>query len=230
MPKVYKEEKTLAIALRHKGKSYREIQKTVGVRSRSTLTEWFRDLELSPAIQKIVDERKARTEKNVLIWSKARSERIKKENPIIIADSIKEVGAISPRELMFIGAGLYWGEGSLRANKHGYHELKFSNSSPEVIKVFMYFARTILKIKEDGFRPYIHIYPNLKAEDAIAFWSNVMNLPKEIFCAYNLVSGASKGKRPFNFLPYGTLQIRINGRQNFYKIRGYIDGIIKQIC
>jgi hypothetical protein len=117
----------------------------------------------------------------------------------------------------------------LRANKYGYHQAKFSNSSPEVIRVFMSFAREILKIKNMAFRAEIHIYPNLKAEDAIMFWSTVTKLPKENFHAYSLVSGASKSKRPFNFLPHGTIQIRINGRQNFYRIRGYIDGIIKQI-
>ncbi len=229
MPKIYAIEKLRAIKLRQEGKSYREIQHATGVRSRGTLSLWFQGIELTPAIQKIIDERRLRTEKNVLIWSKARSERIRHENKETLSRNSDSIGKLSDRDLALIGAALYWGEGSLRANKHGYHQVKFSNSSTDVIRVFMYFSRKILKIDEASFRPEIHIYPNLKAEDAIAFWSKITFLPKEYFHAYNLVSGASKGKRPFNFLPYGTLQIRINGRQNFYRIRGYIDGIIKGI-
>ncbi len=229
MPKVYKDEKMVAIKLRQQGKSYREIQKETGVRSRSTLTEWFKELKLSPAIQKIIDERKARTEKNVLIWSKARSERIKKENPVIIAQGIKEIGAISKRDLMFIGAALYWAEGSLRFSKQGYHIFRFSNSSPQMVKVFLVFLRRCLSISDADMRPFIHIHPNISADKAISFWSEVTKLSKQNFKTYDAISSASKLKRPAHFLPHVTFQLSINGRKNFYKIRGYIDGIIKSL-
>ena len=91
----------------------------------------------------------------------------------------------------------------------------------------MNFARKILAIPEEQFRPHVQIYPNLNPQEAISFWAKVTDLPRSIFKAYTQVSSASRKKRPANFLPYGTVQIRINGRANFYKIRGYIQGIIE---
>jgi len=38
-----------------------------------------------------------------------------------------------------------------------------------------------------------------------------------------LVSISSKRKRPFNRLPYGTVQIRINNTQKFHHIMGWIE-------
>ncbi len=131
---------------------------------------------------------------------------------------------------MLVGAALYWGEGAQRFKDGQYGLTEFSNSSPEMVKVFMTFARTILKVGDELFRPFVHIYPNLDSAKAITFWAKITNLPEDMFCAYSLVSGSSKRKRPINFLPYGTLKMRIKGRKYFYKIRGYIDGIIKALA
>ncbi len=71
------------------------------------------------------------------------------------------------------------------------------------------------------------IYPNINPQEAIDYWQDITKIPKENF-RYNIaVSRASQGKRPKHLLPYGTLQIRINGRREFFKIKGLIDGIIK---
>lgn len=229
MPLVYKEEKQRALALRQEGKSYREIQKAIGVRSRSTLSLWFKDLKLSPSAKKILDAKKAQTLSNVLKWSKERSKNVREENHRITVSSSKAIGKLSERDMLFIGVALYWGEGSLRLDKKGYYRFKFSNSSPEMVSVFLHCIRTVLKITDEDIRPYVHIHKNIKAEDAIAFWSIVTKLPKEKFTTYDAVSSAGKFKRPANFLPYGTVHLGFNGRQNYYKIKGFIDGIIKQI-
>ncbi len=52
MPKIYKNDKNLALQLRNQGKSYREIQKATSVRSRSTLSMWFKNFTPSPEAQK----------------------------------------------------------------------------------------------------------------------------------------------------------------------------------
>lgn len=224
-------EKKAAIALRGLGKSYREVQKEIPGISRSTLSLWFRDLPLSPKIQKIIDAKKAQAEKNVLRWSKARSIATKERNALVLKKHTNAVGKLSRRDITLIGAALYWGEGSLRARKgpNPHHRTEFSNSSPEMVKVFLRFIKEILEIKPSELRPHVQIYPNLNAVESIKFWSEITKIPTEHFKAYSQVSSASKHRRPANFLPHGTIQIRMNNPVNFYKIRGYIDGIIKNV-
>lgn len=43
------------------------------------------------------------------------------------------------------------------------------------------------------------------------------------------ISLASMGKRPFNRLPYGTVQVIVSDTQMFYRILGYIDGVKEQL-
>lgn len=230
MPKIYKEERALAHRLRNEGKSYREIQRLTGVPSRGTLSSWFKDFQPSPEAREILRRKKERTAKNVDKFNKERTARIAEENEATIEKSASSIGKISERDLLLLGCALYWGEGTLRIKQHGTMNCsEFANSSPEIIKVFMLFTRKILKIKERDIRGYIYTYPKLNPEVAIKFWSRMSDIAPAMLRAYNLVSRASKGKRPTNFLPYGTLKIRISGRQNFYKIRGYINGITKSL-
>lgn len=225
------QEKIIALELRKKGKSYREIQKEISGISRSTLAIWFRNITLSPKAAKILEKKKERAEKNVLAWSRKRSELATKRNIKAVESRTKMVGKLSRRDLSLIGAALYWGEGSLRARRNPYphYKTEFSNSSPEMVKVFMRFAREILGVSEDQFRPHVQIYPNLDAEKSIKFWSEVTGIPTSYFRSYIQVSRASKHKRPVHFLPHGTLQVRLNNPENFYKIRGYIEGIKENV-
>ena len=41
----------------------------------------------------------------------------------------------------------------------------------------------------------------------------------------NMISGASRGRRPFNRLPYGTLQVSVNSTPKFHQLMGLIEGV-----
>ena len=87
----------------------------------------------------------------------------------------------------------------------------------------------ILGITKDRIKAPIFIYPGMIPEEAINYWQKLTNIPRENFRCQMALSRASQGKRPKNLLPYGTLQLRMNKRQEFFKIRGLIDGIIKNL-
>ena len=55
--------------------------------------------------------------------------------------------------------------------------------------------------------------------------SSSVDVDKEKFGkSYYGVSKSSQGKKPFNILPYGTIQIRVNNTELFHRIMGWIDG------
>lgn len=88
--------------------------------------------------------------------------------------------------------------------------------------------REIIQVTEEKLRVNIHIYPNISERAAINFWAKVTGIPRERFRITHQISRASKGKRPQNSLPYGTLKLDISGRQKFQQIKGWIDGLIQQ--
>lgn len=226
---VQKDKKEKAFRLRLQGKSYGEILKSLDIPSKGTLSTWFRDLELPPAASKRLENKKLMAiERGLMTFNRKRTAAIAIENKKILSESLKEVPLVSDQHLLLIGAALYWGEGSNRENKRNL-AVAFSNSDPEMARVFLKFVRRILKVPEGRIRAGVNIYPNLDRNKALRFWINVTKLPMENFHTSVQQSSASKSRRPQNFLPYGTLHIKINSRQLFYKVRGYIKGIISNL-
>lgn len=219
-----------AINLRLRGKSYGEILKELNLTSKGTLSYWFSNLRLPPHAQRrLVDKIALARKKGLLAFNTRRTRRIVIENNRIFKDAIKNTPVISKEQLLLIGAALYWGEGTLRSRERGYPTVSFSNSDPNMVRVFMWYLRKGLGVVDTQIKSGIHIHPNIKAEKAKRFWSKITKLPKGTFFITEQISRASKFKRKGNFLPYGTLSIRVNRRQPFYRIKGYITGIIKQV-
>ena len=121
------------------------------------------------------------------------------------------------------------GEGYKKAELLNSPYVCFANSDPDMVRLFMRFIREVIQAPENRIRVSIHIYPSIDEKKAINYWAKVTKLPQERFCITYQISRASKRKRPSNSLPYGTLDLRVNSRQNFYQIRGWIDGLIQQI-
>ena len=150
------------------------------------------------------------------------------ENKEIRETFSKKIGYVTDRELLLIGAALYWGEGYKRHSAKKYGEyVSFCNSDQYMIKVFLRFTREILKVSEEKIRPIIQIHPNVSKEKAVSFWSKIINIPQDKFHITYQVSKASQGKRPKNSLPFGTLNLRVHSRQKFHEIMGLIEGMIK---
>ncbi|MBI2035856.1 MAG: hypothetical protein HYT12_04245 [Candidatus Liptonbacteria bacterium] len=102
--------------------------------------------------------------------------------------------------LKVAGIMLYWGEGSKTNNS-----VKFANSDPAMIKVFLKFLRTICGISERRMKALIHMYPDLNEEKLLEFWSKVTKIPKTNF--YKSFVHGGKGGTYKNKSIYGTLAI-----------------------
>src|SRR3989338_9450480 len=217
-----------ALALRLEGKTYGEIRGIFKI-PKSTLSGWFSNLEVSGSAKKILESKKKNGYFKLVEFNKTRTINIKKENEDIRKDYESRINKLSNRELTVLGAALYWGEGYKNFNqkKSVYPYICLGNSDPEMIIIFIHFLEKILGITKDRIRAPIFIYPGMIPEEAINYWQKLTKIPRENFRCQMALSRASHGKRPKNLLPYGTLQLRVIKRQEFFKIRGLIDGIIK---
>lgn len=217
-----------AIALRRAGKSYGEIAKDLGV-WKSSLSYWLRNVELPREALNILKKKSNYSKEKFRAWNLRKHEEALAENKKIRESFSTKINSISNRDLLLLGAALYWGEGYKNpSGAASSHYLSLCNSDPKMIKIFMRFLRETLKIPEDKLRPRIQIHPNISTKTAINYWTNIVNLPKEKFCITYQISRASQGKRPKRSLPYGTFEIRVNSKQRFFEIMGLLDGIVKK--
>jgi len=218
--------KEKAIQMRLKGHSYSDIQKRLNLPSKGTLSCWFRSLQLSPEAQSVLRERTViASTRNLRKFNIARSKRIKYENIKAFRDGQDRIGSLTKRELMLIGAALYWGEGTKSDNLGRLPSLAFTNSDPTMVKVYLRFVRKIFKVPSVRIRGGIHLYPNTDIEKARTHWSAVTGLPKDRFYVTTMVSRLSAGKRNPRLLPHGTLALRVCDRKLFHHMRGMIKGV-----
>jgi hypothetical protein len=105
------------------------------------------------------------------------------------------------------GCMLFWAEGSRVRNA-----VRFSNSDPEMARLFIRFLRTYFDIADDVVRVTCNLFADhLQRQEQIEqFWLDTLELPRSCLCAstVNIHSKHSKRKR-LNMLPYGTVRIAI---------------------
>lgn len=223
-------EKQEAIKLRLQGKSYNEIRKLLDIPSKGTLSYWFKNFPLPPETQKKLARNIELAQKRGLFrFNRKRTKAIEQENRDALLNAKKEINILTKRELLLVGAALYWGEGTKSIRSGGSNGIAIANSDPLLVAIFMRFVREIFGTSEDRIRAGIQVHDNVDIEAARRFWSKVTKLPVDRFYIIKQVSSASKKKRPSNSLPYGTAIIKVNKRVLFYRVRGYIEGLAENI-
>jgi len=227
-------DKEKALALRLQGYSYNEITTKLGI-PKATLSDWFCNLILSEKAQKRIAKRVHTGSLKGLIKKNRLQTHHAKQNAILVHDTAKsEIKRISHRELLLIGTALYWAEGYKRliiknGKERTFHKISFSNADPQMVKVFIKFLKETLQIPEARVYASIRIFEHISEKEALEYWQKVTTLPKENFRkSYYGVSKSSLGKRPYNRLPYGSIQVIVGDTKNFHRIMGWIEGIGKQ--
>jgi len=215
-----------ALGLRLQGHTYGEIRKSLGI-PKSTLSVWFKGLTLPGKTAALLESKQGNGLLALARVNKTRTSAIRQENEFLRKSYQAKIESLSERDLMVLGASLYWAEGYKNFNqKDGrYPYVSFSNADPRMIVVFMNFLEKVIGAKRETVKACVFVHPNIAASKAIVYWQDITGIPKKNFHFSSAISRASKNRRPKKLLPFGTLQVRVNRRQEFFKIRGLIDGI-----
>lgn len=199
--------KEAAHRMRRYGTSLAEIATHLHV-SKSTVSTWCRDIPLSlVATERIVSRAHKSSTKGILAYTESlrqmREMRMTEDAEL----GQRRVGEFSKRDLYFIGLGLYWGEGYKRGNQ----EFGFTNSDPEMIKLYIQWLRVSFGISHDSLilRVSINKIHSSRVDYVETFWSKVTNVPRLQFTRISLIQSASK-KEYTNYSDYfGTLRIKV---------------------
>ncbi len=208
-------QKIQAVKLRKAGKSMLEIAKLVGV-SKSTASVWCRDIPLEKeqilALQKKIGWGRMK-------GSKLRREKRLKEIVELEQEGQDMVGNIQKDHLLFLGAGLYWGEGVKSAR------VGISNSDPNILIVGMAWLAKIWGIKKSDLivRIGINEIHIARVLDVEKYWSKTLDIPLSQFSKTTLIKARNK-KIYSNFNEhYGTAMIRVRKSKNLlHRIKGLI--------
>jgi len=211
--------------MRKNGCSYNQISRNLNI-PKSTLSGWFHNMKNFEKIkQRNISQTKKIWAKNIIAFNKSRSKLCRARWQKIQEESAKEIGRLSLRELLLIGAALYWAEGYKKAN----WSLVFCNSDPEMVKLMTKFFIKLCKIPKDKIKAQVQIHPNISAAEATKHWSSLTHIPiKQFMKPIRQISKSSKFKRG-NLLPYGTFRLRINDVKLVNKIKGWIHGLAVQV-
>ena len=216
-------EKNKALELRRQGKSIREIARQVNV-TKTTVSLWCRDIELSPAQIEILHKRmikggyKGRI-KGARMQYRRRLEKIKQAN----IWGKKHITKLSQKDLFLTGLALYWGEGNKKTR-----QVKISNSDLGVINFMIRWFREIWKIETERFTfsILINIIHKHRIKDVEIYWSRKTGIPLGQFNKTILIKAKNK-KTYKNFnIHYGTAMLGIRrSAEIYYKILGLIKAL-----
>ncbi len=215
-------QKLKALKLRASGKSIKEIAQIVGV-SKSSASLWCRDVPLKPEHSLILQQR--------IGWGRLKGSRIRREKRLKEIEVLDKKGKamvdfVKRDHLLFLGAGLYWGEGVKN------YRVGISNSDPNVLIVAIAWLEKIWGISREDLIARIGI--NEIHVDRIGvveeYWSKKLNIPKSQFRRTTLVKAKNK-KVYANFSEhYGTLMITVRrSRSLLHKIKGLISCLPEKV-
>lgn len=225
-------DKQKALRLRMQGKTYTDIQKALGGISKSTLSVWLKDVVLSEfARQALAARTKKKSFDGITKWSKGQTKRSQEKEAAIKRAAIQEINTISPRELVVVAAALYWAEGYkkpkyLKGKELRCHPVSLTNTDPKLAKIFLRCMAEICGVDISRINIQLRVFEHQNKDECIRYWSEQLAMPRENFTIVRAgISRSSMGKRPFNRLPYGVIQIRINSTDLFRRIMGWIEAL-----
>jgi transcriptional regulator with XRE-family HTH domain len=210
------DERDIARELRRQGLPIKEIAERVGV-SKSSVSLWVRDIELTAEQQDTLRAMNPAYNRQLRGSRKAAARH--RANRVAAQTSGRAL-ALKGEPLHLAGVMLYWTEGAKSGN-----QVCFSNSDPEMVKLFVVFLKRYFGLCGSDMRISCHLFADHldRQREVEQFWLDVAGLPETSLrkSVVNLYSRSSKRKR-IKKLPYGTCQLVVSRTAVLQSIYGSI--------
>lgn len=205
-------QKEQVIKLRKQGLSIRDISQRLET-PKSTVSYWCRDIKLSKSqIEKLAKSQEHASMKSILKLAEINRNKRIVATKKFTALGISDVCNITNRDLFMVGLALYWGEGY----KKGSQELGFTNSDPEIIKIFIKWLQTIYAIKLPDLIMRVSINNIHKNREVavLKYWSCVTKVPVSQFTKTSFIKTRAKKEYANHNQHYGTLRVKVRRGTN----------------
>lgn len=167
--------KGTALAMRKAGMTYDQIHSNLNV-SKSTLWTWLSGNH-SFSDRKKQKEHLKRIRPLALMAKRAMEEKQKNELTRHVSRWISHASLHKIEFQKVILASLYWAEG---ARYKGVSGLRFVNTDPDLMLLFITLLRNCYPVEESRFRVTLHVHGYHSIRSATKFWSRLLNVsPKQ---------------------------------------------------
>lgn len=213
-----------AIELRGLGRSVNDIARQLGV-ARSTAYQWVKHLPLDPDDQAAERRRDHAARMTEARWAAHRETRDAAQ-----ADARRRaaetVGPLDERDLLLLGAAIYWCEGTKSKPWRRDDRVQFVNSDVRLLRLFLRFLETCgVDRGVPAYRVSIH-----ESADAVAaerWWAGELDLPAERFRRATLKAHRPNTvRRNIQGDYHGCLVIDVpRSRELYWRIEGLVAGL-----
>ncbi|NWF28101.1 hypothetical protein HW130_17820 [Streptomyces sp. PKU-EA00015] len=153
--------------LRLQGMTYDQIQVELGC-SKSSISLWVRDLP-KPERKRSREEASAIARRGWEVTLRRREAERRETKSRAALD----IGALSERELLLVGAALYWAEGTKDKPYARRERVTFVNSDPRMIQVFIAWL-DLVGIERERLRFHVMIHESADVTAAEQYWANLI--------------------------------------------------------
>ncbi len=106
--------------------------------------------------------------------------------------------------------------------------MSLTNSDPELVKMFLRFLKEYCEVPDGRIKISIRMFAHQNEKELKEFWSRQAGIKVSNFGkSYQGISRSSMGRRPYNRLEHGVVQITVADTNLFHKIMGYIEKLKK---
>ncbi|MEU8053992.1 MULTISPECIES: helix-turn-helix domain-containing protein [Micromonospora] len=215
-----------ATQLRAQGCTVPDIAVRLGV-AKSTAYRWVQGVPWEPEGEAARERRRAHSRAMTdAQWAAHRQARDAARAETVRATSAW-VGRLRPRELILVGAALYWAEGA-KAKPWRPHDcrVRFVNSDPTLVEVFLHFVEAMgVPRRTLSFRVSIH--ESADAPEAVRWWAERVGVPAGDFRPVSLKRHRPTTVRHNTGDDYrGCLTVEVpRSRRLYWKIEGIMRGM-----
>lgn len=211
--------------LRGDGWSVVDIALELGV-AKSTAYQWVKHLPLDPDAESQRARRRAHSKRMTdARWERHRKER-DEHRAAVHAEATDRVGQLDERDLLLLGAAIYWCEGTKSKPWRRDDRITLINSDVRLLSLFL---RSLEACGVDHTVPSyrVSIHESADVEAAVAWWKEALHLPPERFQRPTLKRHLPKTTR-YNVGDdyHGCLIIDVPGsRELYWRVEGVVAGL-----
>lgn len=170
--------RTRAIELRSDGWSVNDLATRLGV-AKSTAYAWVKHIPLDPDAERALGKREHAALMAAGRWEDERQARDRRQGEVQ-ACAAEDVGHLSERDLLIVGAAIYWCEGTKSKPWRRLDRLTFINSDPGLLRLFLRFLEVCGRGR-DSVRYRLHIHETADTEAATEWWATELGMSRELF-------------------------------------------------
>lgn len=212
-----------AFELRREGWSVNDIAAELGV-ANSTAFQWVRHLPLDRDSERARKKREHSKLMTDAQWAAFRDRRDARREAAHAA-AAAAVGPLTERDLLILGAAIYWCEGAKAKPWRPVEQVKFINSDPMLVELFLRFLES-QGYDRASLTYRVSIHESADHERAVNWWVGRLALPRERFMRTTLKRHVPRTNRRNTGEDYhGCLGVDVpKGRELYWRIEGVMRG------